>query len=157
MEARFIFAGIYGLLGGFCSVTALQMAAAIRRAAFWPSAEGTVTESFLRINPFQGWSWQPSVAYEFVVSTNIHGTAVDLKFYGHRPRLSGPWFWGFNGPRQEVSRFSAGSKVKVYYDPRHPNNNCLDRDDNSGVYVLSFIALVSFAVALIELYFGRTG
>jgi hypothetical protein len=157
MDARFIVAGISGLLGGICSVTAIQMAAAFRRAAFWPCAEGTVTESSLRTNPIQPLSQLPSVAYEFVASTKIHGIVIDTMIFGRTPRLSGDWFWGFNRPRELVSRFPAESKVKVYYDPRDSNKNCLDRDDKSGLYVLSFMALGSFALALVELCFGRTG
>lgn len=75
------------------------------------------------------------VQYEFFAPERIVGRTA---------RISGGQFRTEKEQRAFVARFPVGKEVEVYYNPAHPNENCLDRTDASGLRVLWTMASLGF-------------
>jgi len=130
-----MFAG-YGA-GVWCTFSAIRRTLAMNEARHWPGVRGKVLESMLYQDP-GGKHTHFRVRYEFTIGDRIEGCT---------PRLSGDWFWHNDAQAEFVSRYVAGEPVEVYYDPRNPHRNCLDRDDRSGITALWIIAAAGTALA----------
>ncbi|HKS36171.1 MAG TPA: DUF3592 domain-containing protein, partial [Verrucomicrobiae bacterium] len=102
----------------------------MKRAQRWLSAPGRIVESTLYKDPHQNRT-HFRIRYEFSVGEKIEGAT---------PRVSGDWFWSDKQQAAFVSRFVPGQQVEVFYDPRDPKQNCLDRNDNSGIAAMWVIA-----------------
>ena len=123
--------------GVWCSISALRKIRAIAAARHWPSALGKILESREYSDP-AGKATHFVIRYEFVVGDRIEGNT---------PRLSGEWFWSNDAQSEFVVRYVAGEPVEVFYDPRDPKRNCLDRGDRSGITALWVIAIAGTALA----------
>jgi Protein of unknown function (DUF3592) len=129
-EAALAVCGGFGA-GVWCSVAALRKAAALRVARHWPSVRGRILESVVFRDDARN-ATHFRVRYEFLLGTMIEGST---------PRLSGDWFWSNRQQAAFVARYAPGQEVDVFYDPRNPARNCLDRDDASGITALWVIAV----------------
>ena len=123
--------------GVWCSVSALRKMRAMSQARHWPGVRGKVLESVEYTDP-SGKHTHFRIRYEFTVGDRIEGNT---------PRLSGEWFWSREAQSEFVVRYIKGEPVEVFYDPRDPRRNCLDRDDRSGITALWVIAIAGTAVA----------
>jgi hypothetical protein len=132
-----VFVG-YGA-GVWCCALAIRKALAFQQARHWPSTSGVVTESSLYRDATSN-ATHFTVKYEFTIGDRIVGST---------PRLSGGWFWSDKQQAAFVRRFAVGQKVEVFYDPRDPKKNCLDREDRSGISALWVIAIGGIALASI--------
>lgn len=130
-----IFVG-YGA-GLWCAVAALRRARAMAEARHWPGVRGRILESVEYQDP-GGKATHFRIRYEFTVGDRIEG---------HTPRLSGDWFWSNDAQTDFVSRYVRDAPVEVFYDPRNPRRNCLDRDDRTGLTALGVIALAGTLLA----------
>ena len=117
--------------GIWFSVAALRKMLALQRVKHWPSIEGRVIESVLFQDPERNNATHFRVRYEFIMGETIIGST---------PRFSGGWFWNNVQQAQFVARFVPGQTVEVFYDPNDPTNNCVDRDDRTGIIILWIIA-----------------
>lgn len=117
--------------GIWFSVAALRKMLALQRVKHWPSIEGRVIESVLFQDPERKNATHFRVRYEFVIGDTIIGST---------PRFSGDWFWNNKQQAQFVARFVPGQAVEVFYDPKDPTKNCMDRDDRTGIIILWIIA-----------------
>jgi hypothetical protein len=132
MTAKAIFAICIGYGAGiWFSVLALKKAASLRRAESWTRTQGRIMEATLYKDPDRN-ATHFRIRYEFLAGQRIEGTT---------PRIAGDWFW--NGKQQAafVSRYVPGQAVEVFYDPRDPTRNCLDRNDRSGITIMWIIAV----------------
>lgn len=141
----------YGL-GVGCAVAAARKTVVFRKAVNWPSVWGKIVES-------ETWSDRNGdhfrIRYEFVTAQEIPGSAVQgrghshcfQKVIGSTPRLSGSWFWSARRMHEFVGRYPVGQEVEVFYDPKHPKRNCLDRKDRRGIGTLwscaAFAAIIT--------------
>lgn len=117
--------------GVWFTIRALRQRAAIYRARDWLSTRGRILESTLYKDPNRrGTHFR--VRYEFHVGERIESSTA---------RLAGDWFWNNTQQAAFVDRYQPGDEVEVFYDPRDPKRNCLDRTDRSGVGVMWMIAL----------------
>jgi len=123
--------------GGWFAYSAIRRTLLLRQATQWFSARGHILESTTY--------WDPGsekthfrVRYEFNVGWKIEGAT---------PRLSGDWFWGDKDQNAFVARYVAGQEVEVFYDPKNPWKNCLDRTDRSGITAMWCIAMGGVALA----------
>ena len=116
--------------GIWFSLLALRKRSLMKRAQRWLSAPGRIVESTLYKDPHQNRT-HFRIRYEFSVGEKIEGAT---------PRVSGDWFWSDKQQAAFVSRFVPGQQVEVFYDPRDPKQNCLDRNDNSGIAAMWVIA-----------------
>jgi hypothetical protein len=127
----------------WCTASALRRERLMREAQFWLGTTGKVLESAVYRDPQRN-ALNFRIRYEFTVGERIEGAT---------PRLCGHWFWTNRRQAEFVGRYRAGQTVEVFYDPRDPRRNCLDRDDRSGITALWIIAaggtvLASFLVWL---------
>jgi hypothetical protein len=131
-------------LGAYFAFSAIRKHLMYQRARFWPSVLGTITESLLYQDPSQGNATHFRVSYEFVVGDTLRGST---------PRLCGDWFWSKQQQAVFVGRYVIGQQVEVFYDPRDPKKNCLDREDKTGISALWMLAasLTFLAFALLWL------
>ncbi len=130
--------------GIWCAILALRKSRAIEEAKRWPSVRGKILESVIYKDPDRN-ATHFRVRYEFVVGERIEGNT---------PRLSGNWFWNNQQQKAFVDRYKSGQEVDVFYNPRDPRKNCLDRKDRSGIGVLWVISVggVILASLLVWLY-----
>ncbi len=127
-------------------VLALRKQAAFSRARFWVGARGRILEAALhRDGGGKGMHFR--VRYEFQANGRIEGST---------PRLAGDWFWNNRQQAAFVARYAPGQEVEVYYDPRDPRQNCLDRTDRSGIACMWILAAGGTVLAslLVWLRFG---
>jgi hypothetical protein len=117
--------------GVWFSIKALRHNAAFARATDWLSTRGRILESTLYKEP-GGKTTHFRVRYEFHVGERIESDTA---------RLAGGWFWNNKQQAAFVERYKPGDEVEVFYDPRDPKQNCLDRTDRSGIGVMWAIAL----------------
>lgn len=129
--------------GVWFSVAALRKMLALQRVRHWPSIEGTVIESVLYRDSVRRNALHFRIRYEFTIGDTIVGST---------PRFSGDWFWTDKLQAQFAARFSAGQRVSVFYDPRDPTKNCLDREDQSGITILWIIAGITTLLAALLLW-----
>jgi hypothetical protein len=132
MTAKAFLAMLVGYGAGiwFCAL-ALKKRAALARAKGWLSARGRILESALYKDPNRN-ATHFRIRYEFHIGEKIEGST---------PRIAGDWFWNNKQQAAFVSRYVPGQEVEVFYDPRDPKLNCLDRTDRSGIAVMWIIAL----------------
>ncbi len=104
----------------------------------WQSTEGIIRESTLYKDPERNNATHFRIIYEFVAAGPLTGNT---------PRLSGNWFFNLKQQQRFVERFKAGEVVTVYYDAANPAQNCLDRDDRSGVIVYSIMSAGALLLA----------
>lgn len=121
----------FGFGGGlWCAASAFRKTRQLNEARFWLATPGRILEARIlrdagnRRNHFR-------IRYEFT---------ADERREGDSPRLCGHWFWSDRQQLRFAARFQPGQIVDVYYDPRDPRRNCLDRDDRSGVGALWVLA-----------------
>jgi hypothetical protein len=124
-----------------CVLAAAYKAAALRRAAEWPSVGGKIVES-------ETWSDRNGehfrIRYEFLAGQENPTSGVQGRGHSHcfreitgsSPRLSGSWFLNGRRMHEFVDRYPVGQEVEVFYDPRNPKRNCLDREDRGGIRTL---------------------
>ncbi len=117
--------------GVWFSALALRKRAAMERAKSWLSARGRILESTVYKDPNRD-ATHFRIRYEFHVGERIEGST---------PRIAGDWFWNKKQQAAFVARYAPGQEVEVFYDPRDPKQNCLDRIDNSGISAMWMIAL----------------
>ena len=117
--------------GAWFSFLALKKKALLARAKDWLSARGRILESTLYKDPKRN-ATHFRVRYEFHVGERIEGST---------PRIAGDWFWNNKQQADFVARYVPGEEVEVFYDPRDPKQNCLDRTDTSSISVMWLIAL----------------
>jgi hypothetical protein len=123
--------------GLWCTVSALRRSRAMAQAQHWPGIRGKVLESVEYQDPARK-ATHFRIRYEFTVGDRIEGRT---------PRLSGDWFWSNAAQSEFVGRYVAGEAVEVFYDPRDPHRNCLDRADRSGITALWMIAAAGTLLA----------
>ena len=117
--------------GIWFSALALRKRAALDRAKSWLNTRGRILESTLYKDPNRN-ATHFRIRYEFHIGERIEGSS---------PRITGDWFWNNRHQAAFVSRYTPGQEVDVFYDPRDPKQNCLDRTDRSGIVVMWIIAL----------------
>lgn len=127
---------ILAILGGYgagiwFSILAWRKQATQERAEGWIPTKGRILEATLYKDPQRN-ATHFRIRYVFQVGEPIEGNT---------PRLSGDWFWNNKQQTAFVARFIAGQEAEVFYDPRDPTKNCLDRMDRSGIWALWAIAL----------------
>lgn len=130
--------------GLVCGAKAIRGWLLLARARHWQCTEGIVRESTLYKDPEHNNATHFRIVYEFVAGHPL---------VGHSPRLSGNWFFNLKQQQRFVERFKTGEIVAVYYDPANPAQNCLDRDDRSGVvaYGIMAVGAILLATALVLL------
>lgn len=149
MTGKATLAVFFGFSAGvWCAISAARKTRALQRANFWPSVRGTITESFLYQDPSRKNATHFRVSYEFVVGDQIRGCT---------PRISGDWFWSNKHQAAFVAKYVVGQEVDVFYDPRDPKRNCLDREDKSGISALWMIAggLIALATVVVSLQWAK--
>jgi hypothetical protein len=117
--------------GVWFSTLALKKQSALNRARGWFNVRGRILESTLYKDPQKN-ATHFRIRYEFHVGERIEGCT---------PRIAGDWFWNDKQQTAFVARYTPGAEVEVYYDPRDPRQNCLDRTDSSGISAMWVIAL----------------
>jgi Protein of unknown function (DUF3592) len=139
MSPKGILAVIFGFGAGiWFSASALKKMLALQRVKQWPSVEGKITESLTYQDSTRKNATHFRVKYEFIIGDKIVGCT---------PRFSGDWFWNNEAQAKFVARFVAGQKVEIFYDPRDPAKNCLDREDISGIIILWIISAAGTLLA----------
>jgi hypothetical protein len=136
----------YGV-GAWFAASALKKMLSLQRVRHWPSIEGTITESVLYQDPARKNHTHFRVQYEFTVGDRIVGST---------PRFSGDWFWNNKRQAAFVARYAPGQKVEVFYDPKNPAKNCLDREDQSGIVILWIIVVAATAAATFLVWLEHT-
>lgn len=133
-----IFAIVGGYGGGLMFTTlAFQKAAMMRRAKNWMSTRGHILESTVIDMPERKTS-ELRIRYKF-----DHGETVE----GSTPRLSGDIFPSKSSKQAFASRFTEGQEVDVFFNPKNPYENCLDRTDKSGITYMILLAMFLVAMA----------
>jgi hypothetical protein len=112
-------------------VLGLKKRLLLSRAIGWLPTRGRVLESLVYTDPTRNRT-HFRVRYEFF---------VDERMEGSTPRIAGDWFWNQKQQADFVARYIPGQEVEVFYDPRDPTRNCLDRTDRSGILCMWMIAL----------------
>lgn len=108
-----------------------------REAQSWPVTRGTILESVVylhgekKVENFR-------IRYEFTLEERIEGDT---------PRASGDFFYTDQLQRAFVNRYRSGQEVDVFYCPRNPRNNCIDRTDRSGVVAKAGMFLITVFVS----------
>jgi hypothetical protein len=117
--------------GAWFGYLALKKFLLMGRAKYWPSVHGLIIDSAIVVD-YEQKKTHFKVRYEFVIGERIESQT---------PRIAGDWF--FSNKKQEafVARYSAGQLVEVFYDPRNPKINCLDREDQSGIIALGIVSI----------------
>jgi len=139
MSPKGTLAVVFGFGAGiWFTASALTKMLALQRVKHWPSTEGKVTESVIYQDPAHKNATHFRVKYEFIIGDKIIGST---------PRFSGDWFWNKKQQAKFVARFVEGQKVEVFYDPKDPTKNCLDREDISGIVILWIIAAAGTLLA----------
>lgn len=108
----------------------------------WPRASGTVTASALEKLPGKWWRYRAALQYSYRV--------------GGKDYQSNRVFWGGNEGWQRhmasvVETYPAGSKVRVYYDPKDHAEAVLDPIQNTAsrpavLYALAMVTLGLFSL-----------
>ncbi len=127
---------------------ALKKLLALQKVRQWPSIQGRVIESVLYKDPALNNATTSRIRYEFVIGDKIIGST---------PRHSGQWFWTKRQEEEFVSRFAAGQTVDVFYDPRDPTKNCLEREDRSGITILLLLAAAGVLFGLLLVWLNDKG
>lgn len=133
--------------GLWCGVAALQKSIVMSRAKYWPSVEGRILESVL-IPDLERRKTHFKVRYEFVLEERIESAT---------PRIAGDWFWNNRLQVAFVARYAPGQVVEVFYDPRNPKRNCLDREDRSGIFALGILSISATTLAALLLWVWLSG
>ena len=103
----------------------------LAKAMGWLPTRGRILESLVYTDPTRNRT-HFRVCYEFFVDERVEGST---------PRIAGDWFWNQKQQEAFVARYIPGQDVEVFYDPRNPTRNCLDRTDRSGITCMWLIAL----------------
>jgi len=90
----------------------------------WPSVEGEILRSRPRTHNVSesqiatpNHDWDVELSYQYVVN----GTT----YTGHRLQAIGPRYFSEQEAAQALLPFPVGARVKVYYDPAHPQSSVL--------------------------------
>lgn len=118
--------------GIWFAAKALKKHALLRRARAWSKTRGTILVSEVYFEDVRKKTTNYRIHYEFCVQNMMEGST---------PRIAGDWFWNRKQQAAFVARFAPGQKVDVFYDSKHPNQNCLDRTDTSGVVIMWILAI----------------
>jgi len=126
----------------WCAVTAARKTIAFRKAAHWPSVRGKIIASQACRGTKGGGYFH--IRYEFVAAYEITSPTSRLPGHAHgfstitgsTPRLSGNRFWSLKQAQEFVDRYPVGQEVEVFYDPKNPKRNCIDREDRRGIRLL---------------------
>jgi Protein of unknown function (DUF3592) len=132
--------------GIWCGIKAFRNWRRFSEAKYWPSVQGTILESVI-IPDVENKRTHFRVRYEFALGDRIESCT---------PRLSGDWFLNNRLQEEFVARYSSGQTVEVFYDPRDPKLNCIDKTDKSGIHVLGWISLAGFVGGSVLLYLVMT-
>lgn len=127
----------YGLALSY-TVSALRTTIDFRKALHWPSVRGRIIESETHYGKGGG---KFRLRYEFFVGQEITSSAPQNRGHSHSfrmiigstARLSGDWFWTSTQMEEFVNRYPTGQAIEVFYDPKNPKRNCLDREDRRGL------------------------
>ncbi len=131
MAIKEVFAICFGYgVGIWFTMSALKKRALLARARRWLSTRGRILEAALYQTPNRKYT-HIRIRYEFYVGGKVEGST---------PRLSGGWWWNYKQQVRFVSRYAPGQDVEVFYDPRNPKQNCLDRTDKSGIIIMWILA-----------------
>jgi hypothetical protein len=138
MQLKAILAICVGYGAGlWFGILALRKQLLFNRAMGWLNTRGRILESLVYRDPRRN-ATHFRVRYEFF---------VDYRIEGSTPRIAGDWFWNQKQQAAFVARYVPGEEVEVFYDPRNPNWNCLDRTDRSGITCMWLIALGGILLA----------
>jgi hypothetical protein len=103
----------------------------------WAVAHGVILESVVFVHEARK-AEHFRIRYEFTVLERIEGNT---------PRASGDFFYSDEAQRDFVNRYRSGQAVAVYYDPRNPKKNCIDRTDKSGVVAKGLMFLMTVVMS----------
>ena len=124
---------IFGFLGmGYFLYGALNGMRRYWEAKQWASTSGTIVTSEIIQT---GGREHYHIAYTFTAN----GEAIT----GDKPRISGAWFFSADAQKDFVNNYRPGMEVTVFYDPKTPSLNCIDRNDTS-----SFLAQLAVAILI---------
>jgi Protein of unknown function (DUF3592) len=141
-----IFGGLFMLVGALQLILCLDNSAQGIAAASWPTTSGVIRSSYVReVTGGGGSGYIPSVTYSYMAgSESFLGTRIWLMEFSELP----------DDARRTVDNFPVGSAVKVYFDPKRPNQSLL----RPGLSTFSWMWLgLSFTALLVgggSLYFG---
>lgn len=130
------------VIGAVLYVVQLRQGLRAEASKKWPRASGTVTACALEKSPEHRRRYRALVQYSYRVGgKDYQGSRI---------------FWGGNEGREKhvasvVETYPAGSKVRVFYDPKNPAEAVLDPIQNTGsrqlvLYALAMITLGLFTV-----------
>lgn len=126
-------------------IAAIKRRLLLQQAQRWILTRGRIIESRV-VTQNGGKTSDVLIRYEFLAGERIEGST---------PRVSGEWF--FNNKQQAAfaARYVPGTEAEVFYDPRNPRNNCLDRTDATGVIVMILLAIGGSALASLLVWLER--
>lgn len=105
----------------------------VRASQTWPTAPGTVLQSWVRESRStdsdggDSYSYHPEVHYQYqVMGTEYQGSKIAF----------GPKVGGRSRAEKTIEKYPAGANVTVYYQPDNPANAVLERSISKVTLVL---------------------
>jgi hypothetical protein len=123
-------AGLIFLTLMLFAVAQWMKVAAARR---WPVALGTVLESRVVEEYYDGTSFIPRITYQYQVGGQIYTN--DLIAFGSRNVQVGGT-WGERKAHATAARYPAGSSVEVHYHPQQPAKSVLEIRSTAAVVLV---------------------
>ncbi|MFN2146595.1 MAG: DUF3592 domain-containing protein [Anaerolineales bacterium] len=136
-------------IGGVVSIiTGIKNQRKGRASNSWPSAGGVITNAWIEEKTdtdddgFTSHTYYPKWQYTF--------QAGGYEYTSQRVSYGAEKGYGRRGKAQEeLNRFPANSRVRVYYDPRDPNESVLKRGAKGTLWgVITGIILIVVAAAI---------
>jgi len=114
----------------------------------WPTTHGTITNTNVHVGGnWRGRWYRAQIAFKYQVSGTEH---IGVRaFFGDQVS----WMSHYSAV-QEVSRYSTGSTVEVFYDPADPSVAVLEPGVHRQLWIFGGIACVCIAVGVCAIRLG---
>ena len=113
-----------------------------KASASWPTAQGQILKSEVSHRSHEdGDTYSPEITYSYLANNRTYKSYA-IKFGEN----------AYDNKRQAdeiAAGYPVGKQVKVYYDPKNPDNSVLEPGVSSGSYIVLGIGLLFVAISLI--------
>ena len=139
--------GIVLLTGLFCAGFGLSLIYHGYACKSWPTCEGTVVESEVKVMGGRRDSYAPKIKYSYTVSGKAYTS--DRYAYGDTH------FWEERDAKKIVGKYPPGSPVTIYYSSWNPGMSVLAPGVDSTAWYLLAGGVGCVLIAVLSIRFSR--
>ncbi len=112
----------------------------VRASQAWPTAQGTVLQSWVRKSRStdsdggDSYSYHPEVHYQYQI--------MGREYQGNNIAF-GPQVGGHSRAEKTIEKYPTGANVTVYYQPDNPDNAILERSISKVLLIMGLVFILA--------------